>query len=56
MTQHDDDGDPMEDWEVEEARVESESREWLGRNYGHPITDTDPKWSGFTLPVWLRIT
>jgi len=53
----DDDGDEIEDWELEEMRVERESREALDRNYheGHVVAEKDRTWTGFTIPEWMRI-
>jgi len=53
----DDDGDEIEDWELEEMRVERESLEALNRNYrdGHVVAEWAPRWDGFTIPEWLRI-
>ena len=53
----DDDGDELEDWELDEIRIEREAREALvsaERNHV-PAVDRNPDWKGFTVPEWLRI-
>jgi len=57
MTRFNDDGEELEDWEIEEARLDVESRTEIHRDYGSriPVTEISPAWTGFTVPEWLRI-